>query len=77
MTAAEAAAQGYRALTTSFHLRTEASMLEAVVGDMKRAGTAYVKIETAPGRVEVWRRGWVEAPAPHRTVIRGIRGRRA
>ena len=74
MTAAQAAAQGYRALTTAYYVKKERDMMEAVVADMKRAGTPYLKIEVAPGRVEIWRRGWIEAVNPTSTVCRGIRG---
>jgi hypothetical protein len=73
----EATTQGYRALTTAFHVRTESAMMESVVGDMKRAGTPYLKVEVAPGRVEIWRRGWIEAVNPTRSLTKGIRGARA
>jgi hypothetical protein len=76
MTAAEAAAAGFRALTSPFHRKTEAALLAAVVADMERGGIVHELIEDGPGRVSVWRKGWVEMPAPHLTVIRGIRGRR-
>jgi hypothetical protein len=76
MTAAEAAAAGFRALTSPFHRRNEAAPLAAVIADMERGGIVHELIETAPGRVEVWRKNWVEMPNPTQTVVRGIRGRR-
>jgi len=39
MTVEQATQAGYKALTTPFHVRTESAMMEAVVCDMKRAGT--------------------------------------
>jgi hypothetical protein len=76
MTPAQATQAGYKALTTPFHVRTESAMMEAVVCDMKRAGTPYLKVEVAPGRVEVWRKNWVELPNPTRSLTKGIRGSR-
>ncbi len=73
MNATEAAAAGFRALTTAYHVRTESAMMESVVCDMKRAGTPYLKVEVAPGRVEIWRRGWVELPDLTRSVTNRTR----
>lgn len=76
MNAAEAAAAGFRALTSPFHRRNEAALLAAVIADLERGGIVHELIETAPGRVEVWRANWIELPSPAQTVVRGIRGRR-
>jgi hypothetical protein len=77
MTAAEAAAAGFHQLTSPYSRKTEGALLDAVIADMERGGIVHELIEETPGRVAVWRKGWVEMPAPHLTVIRGIRGRRA
>ncbi len=60
MTAATAAAEGFRPLTAPYFVKKESAMLNAVVEDLKRGGIEFTLIETAPGRTEVWRRGWVD-----------------
>ena len=76
MTADEATAAGFRALTSPFHRRNEAALLAGVVADMVRGGIEHQLIEEAPGRFSVWRKGWIDLPNPTSTVCRGIRGRR-
>ena len=74
MTAADATQAGFHPLTSGFHPRTEAALLDAVKRDMERGRIPYALIEETPGRFSVWRKGWVERPNPHRSVAKGIRG---
>ena len=74
MTASEAAAAGYRALTSPFHRRNEAALLAAVVSDMERGKIQFALIEESRGCVSVWRKNWIALPSPTRSVVRGIRG---
>jgi hypothetical protein len=76
MTAAEAAAQGYRQLTSPYHHKREAALLDAVKRDLERGRIAYQVVEETPGHFAVWRKGWVELPSPAMSVVRGIRGAR-
>lgn len=74
MTAADAAAQGYHALTTAYQLPAEQRLMDAVKRDLERGRIAYQVIEETPGHFAVWRRGWVELPNPTRSLTKGIRG---
>jgi hypothetical protein len=74
MTAAEATAAGFRALTSPFHRRNEAALLAAVVADMVRGGIVHELIEESRGHVSVWRKNWIELPNPTKSVCKGIRG---
>jgi hypothetical protein len=76
MIAAEAAAAGYRPLTSAYHLKKEADMLGAVKHDLERGKVEFVLVEESRGHVSVWRANWIELPNPTHTVVRGIRGRR-
>lgn len=74
MTAEQATAAGFRALTSPFHRRNEAALLASVVADMRRGGIVHELIEESRGHVSVWRKNWIELPDPARSVVRGIRG---
>ena len=76
MTADEATAAGFRALTSPFHRRNEAALLAAVVADMVRGGIEHQLIEESRGHVSVWRKNWIALPNPTSTVCKGIRGAR-
>lgn len=63
MTAATAAAEGFRPLTAPYFVKKESAMLNAVVEDLKRGRIPFVLVEVAPGRVEIWRRNWISGEA--------------
>ena len=62
MNAIEAAAAGYRPLTSPFYVKKESHLMASVVADMVRGGIEHLLIEEAPGRVAVWRNNWIELP---------------
>jgi len=73
MTASDAAAQGFRALTTAYQLPAEQRLMDAVKRDLERGRIAYQVIEETPGHFAVWRKGWVELPDLTRSVTNRTR----
>ena len=69
----EAAARGFTALTTGFH-DSEAALMEAVCGNLRRGGIPFVLVTVGHGVREVWRLGRVESPDQTRSLAKGIRG---
>ena len=74
MNAIEAAAAGYRPLTSPFFVKKESHLLASVVADMVRGGIEHLLVEEAPGRVAVWRNNWIELPDQTLSLVK-IKGR--
>ena len=72
----EAAARGFIALTTGFHI-SEAALMEAVCNNLRRGKIPFILVTVGHGVREVWRLGRVESPDQTRSIARGIRGTRA
>ena len=70
----EAAARGFTALTTGFH-DSEAALLEAVLGNLRRGGIPFVLVTVGHGVREVWRLGRVQMPDPTLSVVKVKGGR--
>jgi hypothetical protein len=51
----EAAERGFSALTTGFH-DSEAALMEAVCGNLRRGGIPFVLVTVGHGVREVWRK---------------------
>lgn len=56
VTEKQAAAAGYRALTTAYRMPEERAMLLAVLADMERGGIAHVLVQKK-NKLTVWRAG--------------------
>jgi len=74
MTAAEAEAAGFKALTTPF-APNEGKLLAGVIRDIKRGRIPYLLVEVGPGQTEVWRQGGVERPDQTLSLVK-IKGER-
>lgn len=70
----EAAARGFTALTTGFH-DSEAALMEAALGNLRRGGIPFVLVTVGHGVREVWRLGRVEMPDPTPSLVKVTGGR--
>ena len=70
----EAAARGYFALTTGFHI-SEAALLEAVLGNLRRGKIPFILVTVGHGVLEVWRLGRVQMPDPTLSLVKVKGGR--
>ena len=71
----EAAARGFIALTTGFHI-SETALMESVCNNLRRGKIPFVLVTVGHGQTEVWRHGRVQAPDQTTSLARGIRGTR-
>ena len=69
----EAAARGFIALTTGFHI-SETALMESVCNNLRRGKIPFVLVTVGHGLREVWRLGRVESPDQTRSLAKGIRG---
>ena len=71
----EAAARGFIALTTGFHI-SETALMESVCNNLRRGKIPFVLVTVGHGLREVWRLGRVESPDQTLSLAKGIRGAR-
>ena len=74
ITPQEAAARGFTALTTGFHI-SEAALLEAVLGNLRRGKIPFILVTVGHGVREVWRLGRVQMPDPTLSLAKVKGGR--
>jgi len=69
------AGEGFRQLTSTYHLGTESRLLANVVSDLERGKVEFALVEESRGHVSVWRAGWVEMPDQTLSLVK-IKGER-
>ena len=69
ITPEEAAARGFTALTTGFHI-SETALMESVCNNLRRGKIPFVLVTVGHGLREVWRLGRVEMPDPTLSIVK-------
>jgi hypothetical protein len=70
MTTVKTAGEGFRQLTSTYHVGTEYRMLKNVVSDLERGKIEFLLVEESRGHVSVWRAGWIEMPDQTISVVK-------
>jgi hypothetical protein len=70
MITVKAAGEGFRQLTSTYHLGTESRLLANVVADLERGKVEFALVEESRGHVSVWRAGWIEMPDQTISVVK-------
>ena len=74
ITPQEAAARGFIALTTGFHI-SETALMESVCNNLRRGKIPFILVTVGHGVREVWRLGRVQMPDPTLSRVKVKGGR--